>query len=42
VAAQLGAGVPGAEDRAEQQTEIPPAKVIPLPLFDARKEAEKW
>jgi hypothetical protein len=42
VAGQVGADVPGAEDRAEQQTEIPPAKVIPLPLFDARKEAEKW
>jgi putative transposase len=22
--------------------ETPPAEVIPLPLFDARKEAEKW
>jgi hypothetical protein len=33
-----------ADGRAEQETEteIPPAQVIPLPLFDARKEAEKW
>ena len=42
VAGQLGAGAPGAEDRTEQQTETTPAEVIPLPLFDARKEAEKW
>jgi hypothetical protein len=31
-----------ADDRAERETEAPPAQVIPLPLFDARKEAEKW
>ena len=33
-----------ADGRAEQETETgtPPAQVIPLPLFDARKEAEKW
>ena len=42
VAGQLGADAPGAEDRTEQQTETTPAEVIPLPLFDARKEAEKW
>jgi putative transposase len=37
---------PGADDRTEQpagqETETRPAQVIPLPLFDARKEAEKW
>ena len=27
---------------AETGSETPPAQVIPLPLFDARKEAEKW
>jgi putative transposase len=27
---------------AETESETPPAQVIPLPLFDARKEAEKW
>ena len=37
----------GADARAEQagemaETEARPAEVIPLPLFDARKEAEKW
>jgi hypothetical protein len=34
----------GADDRAEQAAEADttPAQVIPLPLFDARKEAEKW
>ena len=42
VAGQVDAGPRRAEDRAEQQTETPPAQVIPLPLFDARKEAEKW
>jgi putative transposase len=42
VAGQVGAGAPGAEDRAEQQTETASAEVIPLPLFDARNEAEKW
>lgn len=26
----------------EAETEATPAEVIPLPLFDARKEAEKW
>ena len=26
----------------EAGSESPPAQVIPLPLFDARKEAEKW
>jgi putative transposase len=31
-----------ADDEAERETEAPPAQVIPLPLFDARKEAEKW
>jgi hypothetical protein len=33
-----------AGDRAGQpaEAEAPPAEVIPLPLFDARKEAEKW
>jgi putative transposase len=37
-----------ADGRAEQppgqpaEAEPPPAQVIPLPLFDARKEAEKW
>jgi hypothetical protein len=36
--------VPAPTARAEQpaETETPPAQVIPLPLFDARKEAEKW
>jgi len=33
---------PGAGDRAGQASGPPAAKVIPLPLFDARKEAEKW
>jgi hypothetical protein len=37
---------PGADGRTEQpaetETGTPPAQVIPLPLFDARKEAEKW
>ena len=37
---------PGADSRAEQpaeaEAEALPAQVIPLPLFDARKEAEKW
>ena len=28
--------------RVRGRTETPPAQVIPLPLFDARKEAEKW
>jgi hypothetical protein len=37
----------GADARAEQagemaETKTPPAEVTPLPLFDARKEAEKW
>ena len=27
---------------AETGSETPPAQVIPLPLFNARKEAEKW
>jgi putative transposase len=27
---------------AETDAETPPAQVIPLPFFDARKEAEKW
>jgi hypothetical protein len=33
-----------ADGQAEQAAEAdsPPAQVIPLPLFDARKEAEKW
>jgi putative transposase len=31
-----------ADAQAEQEPEAPPAPVIPLPLFDARKEAEKW
>ena len=26
----------------EGEAEIPPGQVVPLPLFDARKEAEKW
>ena len=35
---------PTADDRAGQPApaETAPAEVIPLPLFDARKEAEKW
>jgi putative transposase len=39
---------PGADEPTEQpagpaaETKTPPAQVIPLPLFDARKEAEKW
>ena len=41
---------PAADGRAEQalgqpaetESETPPGQVIPLPLFDARKEAEKW
>ena len=37
---------PGTDDRADQaagqEAETPSAQVIPLPLFDARKEAEKW
>jgi len=47
-ARQAGAVCPGAEDRAEPppaeaaETGTTPARVIPLPLFDARKEAEKW
>jgi transposase InsO family protein len=35
--AEKAAGQP-----AETESETPPAPVIPLPLFDARKEAEKW
>jgi hypothetical protein len=31
-----------AEQAAETESDAPPAQVIPLPLFDARKEAEKW
>ena len=31
-----------AEQPAEDEAGDPPAQVIPLPLFDARKEAEKW
>jgi hypothetical protein len=31
-----------ADGPAEQETESTPTQVIPLPLFDARKEAEKW
>jgi putative transposase len=40
-AAQAG---PGTESRDGQaaEAETTPAQVIPLPLFDARKEAEKW
>jgi len=30
------------EQAAETESETAPAQVIPLPLFDARKEAEKW
>ena len=30
------------DGRAEPETGTTPAQVIPLPLFDARKEAEKW
>ena len=30
------------EQAGETESETPPAQVIPLPLFDARKEAEKW
>jgi len=43
-AGQVGAGVRDAADRAGQaaEAETAPAQVIPLPLFDARKEAEKW
>ncbi len=49
-AGQAGADGPGPEagGRSEQpagqeaETETRPAQVIPLPLFDARKEAEKW
>ena len=35
---------PGTESQAEQpaEAETLPGQVIPLPLFDARKEAEKW
>jgi hypothetical protein len=35
---------PGGDGQGEQpaQAETPPAEVIPLPLFDARKEAKKW
>jgi putative transposase len=40
------AGPAGAGDRPEQpdgqEAGTTPARVIPLPLFDARKEAEKW
>jgi putative transposase len=31
-----------AEQAGETESETPPAQVIPLPFFDARKEAEKW
>jgi putative transposase len=49
-AGQAGTGGrgPGAGDRADEpageaaEAEAAPAQVIPLPLFDARKEAEKW
>jgi hypothetical protein len=42
------AGQPGVRDPAKQpgrqraEAGTAPAQVIPLPLFDARKEAEKW
>jgi putative transposase len=38
------AGLAGSDGPVEQpaEAEAPPAQVIPLPLFDARKEAEKW
>jgi putative transposase len=32
----------GQPARPEAEAETAPAQVIPLPLFDARKEAEKW
>ena len=45
-AGQASVALPGcgAESQAKQpaDAETPPAQVIPLPLFDARKEAEKW
>jgi putative transposase len=47
-AGQTDAAGPGPEDRTEQpagqeaETTTAPTQVIPLPLFDARKEAEKW
>jgi hypothetical protein len=31
-----------ADERTEPEAGTAPAQVIPLPLFDARKEAEKW
>jgi putative transposase len=44
--ASAGGQGPDADRRdglvAAEETETPPAQVIPLPLFDARKEAEKW
>ena len=40
-AGQAG-GVAEAETETETETETAAAQVIPLPLFDARKEAEKW
>jgi hypothetical protein len=36
------AGPAGDRDGQPAEAETPPAPVIPLPLFDARKEAEKW
>jgi transposase InsO family protein len=36
------AGPADDQDRQPAEAETPPAQVIPLPLFDARKEAEKW
>jgi putative transposase len=36
------AGPAGAQAGQPAETETTPAQVIPLPLFDARKEAEKW
>jgi putative transposase len=44
VPAENGEDENSAGGRAEQpaEAETAPAQVIPLPLFDARKEAEKW
>ena len=36
------AGPANGQDGQPPEAEATPAQVIPLPLFDARKEAEKW
>jgi putative transposase len=41
-AGQEAEGCAGGLDEQPAEAEIPSGQVIPLPLFDARKEADKW